>query len=131
LETGADSPVLNGVFGLAFLILLPVVSAFLLILLWLGVASFLLYALIVIVSVFVAKIFLGWILLRWWYGRDRRVYNLDWKAAVFGPILMFIIGIIPVLGWLVLAIVYLISTGAVVRELFAVSRPQKSTPRKR
>lgn len=122
-------PVLNGVFGLAFIIVMPVVSAILLILLWLGIGSFLFYFLILLIAIYIAKIFLGWFLVRWWYSRDKKNYNLDWKAGIIGPIALFLIGLIPVIGWLFIAVLYLISTGVLIRELAAVIQTRQPTVR--
>lgn len=126
-----NSPVQNGIYGLAFLILVPILSIFLLFLLFLGIVSFLFYALILVLSIYISKIFLGWVTLRWWYRRDKTEYALDWKAAVVGPIALFIIALIPILGWLFLAILYLITIGAVIRKLAMVTKSQRVTSKSR
>ncbi len=125
------SPFRNAAYGLAFLILIPLVSVFLFILIWLGIASFLFYILVLIISVFVAKVFLGWFLVRWWYRRSKKEYVLDWRAGVIGPIALFLIILIPLIGWLFIAILYLISIGAVIRELAIVAQTQQISRKKK
>lgn len=126
-----EEPLKNGIYGLIFLIVMPIVSVFLLFLLWLGVVSFLFYAIILIIAVYVSKIFLGWLIVRWSYNRDKKPYILDWKAAVIGPIIVFLISLIPVIGWLFLAIIYLITTGALIREFTITANTQRLPPAKR
>lgn len=131
LKDIADSAFINGITGFAFLVLMPIISIFLLILLWLGIASFLIYFLVLFLGVYVAKIFNGWMIMRWWYGRDKREYVLDWKAGVAGPIVLFLVGLVPFIGWLVIAILYLISFGAIVRSLVFAVQAQRMPAKKK
>lgn len=125
----AKSPLINILSGFGFLILIPIISIFLMILLWLGIASFLFYFLALLVTLYIAKVFAGWIIVRWWYGRDNRKYDLDWKAGIVGPVVFFGIGFIPVIGWMAAAILYLIALGALIRRVvFAIADQQKQRP---
>lgn len=130
-STISKSPVQSGAYGLAFLVLTPIVSLIFMILLWLGLGGFLFYALVLLFSVFVTKAFLGWYLLEWWYGRDKKTYNLDWKAGVVGPISLFVIAFIPVIGWLFQAVLFCVCTGAVIWQLANFFRTQKISARKK
>ena len=121
----SKSPVRSGVYGFAFLILMPLASMFLLILLWLGVVSFLFFLSILIVAVYVTKVVLGWLILKWWHRRDKKVYALDWKAGVVGPIVLAIIAFVPVIGWLIDAVLFLISLGAMLLELTTIAARQR------
>jgi len=121
------SPLKNGVYGLAFLILTPIVSIFLFALIWLGIFSFVSYFLIILVSVYIAKIFIGWFILRWWYNRDKKTYVLDWRSAITGPLAVFLISLVPVLGWLFLAVIYLLSIGSFIHALIIGANSQKLT----
>lgn len=121
----------NFVLGFVFLILMPLISVFLFILLLPGVASLLFYFLVLILAVYLAKIFTGWIIIRWWYKRNGKDYVLDWKSGIAGPIALFILGIIPILGWLFIAILYLINIGAFLKELTAVAQAQKNSIKNR
>ena len=114
------SPWKNLGVGFAYVILTPLASAILLIMIWMGLASFLSYALILIISMFFANVFVGWWLMNWWTKRQKQSYALDWKAGVVGPIVLFILLLIPVLGWLLDAIIFLIAAGAFVGELVTI-----------
>lgn len=121
----ANAPVRSGVYGFAYFILFPIASVFFLILIWLGIASFLLYFLSMIITVYLVKIFIGWILLKWWEGRNNQEYVLDWKAGVLGPIIAVVLSFIPVIGWFVLAIIFLIALGSLTQELLLPLSQQK------
>lgn len=132
----AESPVQSGAIGLAFLIFFPIAAAILLILLLLGVVAFFAYGVIIFVSLLLVKIFLGWYVIHWWENREKKDYRLDWKAGVIGPILLYVLGLIPIIGWLAVAILMLVTTGAVVQELWdLIARnrlaPAKSVSRKK
>jgi hypothetical protein len=111
-------PLKTGFLGFAALILTPILSVILLVLFWIGIASFLLYFFLLVFSVIAVHIFTGWWILRWWYGRDKKDYALDWKAAVIGPLAITIFGLIPVIGWLINFILWLLGIGALVTQLW-------------
>lgn len=113
---GQEEPLKNGVLGLAVLILTPIIGFFLLILIFPGILTFLLYAAALFLAAFLSKILLGYFLLRWWYGRDRIQYRLDWKAAIVGPLAMFLLFLIPIIGWLIGFILFLIALGSLASE---------------
>ena len=117
-EIIVTEPLKTGLYGFATLILMPILSVFLLIFLWLSIASFLLYFLILILSVVVVYLFVGWWVLRWWYGRDKKVYALDWKAAIVGPVITTILWFIPVIGWAINFILWLLGIGALMTRLW-------------
>lgn len=120
-----SGPFGNFIKGLAFIILMPLISIFLLILLLPGIASFIFYFLILVFGVYLAKIFIGWLVLRWWYNRYTEKYVLDWKAGIAGPLILFVAALIPVIGWLFAAILYLITIGALIQELAVIARGQR------
>lgn len=111
--------------GFAFLLLTPLISLFLLVLILPGVAAFISYFLIVVFAVYLAKVFTGWIILRWWYTRRGGAYVLDWKSGVAGPMALFIAALIPVIGWLFVALLYLTAIGALIQELAVIVRTQR------
>lgn len=123
----AATPVQSGAIGFTFIILFPILAAISLILIWLGIGAFILYALIFLVSLFLVKIFLGWLVMRWWENRSKRHYVLDWKAGVIGPILLFILSLIPIIGWLVAALLFCAAAGALLQELYYLLSGQKIT----
>lgn len=120
-----NKPFQNFIWGLVFLILTPLISLFLLIFLLPGAAAFIFYFLVLVFAVYLAKVFMGWFLLRWWYKSRGNTYVLDWKSGVAGPLVLFIISLIPILGWLFAAILYLISIGALIKELTLITQSQR------
>lgn len=111
------SPWKNLGIGFVYILLAPVVSFILLVLWPLGIASFLMYLLILLINIFVRDIFAGWLIVKWWDRRNKKDYVLDWKAGVIGPIAFFIINLLPILGWLISSILYLIGIGALLANL--------------
>ena len=112
IQLATSQKVRSGLTGLGILFLGPVVSLFLLFILWLGISSWLLYFLLLVLALMIGKFILGWWALKWWYGREKKEYVLDWKVAIVGPALTALLAFIPVLGWIILAALYLISLGA-------------------
>lgn len=127
LESILNSPVASAGRGLLFIFIWPVISIFLLFLLWLGIMSFLLYGIVIVVSLFVGKIFLGWFILHHWEKRKKIDYALDWKAAVVGPIAFFVLLLIPILGWIAVFIIYLMAVGGIINQFLAFTKIQKIT----
>jgi len=121
------APFKSGVFGFAFLLLTPLASIFLLLLIWLGLASFLFYGMVLILGLFLMKVFLGWKVMQWWETRKRKDYILDWRAGVFGPLLLYLIFLIPVIGWFVVAILFFMAIGALCLDSVAYVQSQRTT----
>jgi cytoskeletal protein CcmA (bactofilin family) len=117
-EQITSDPLKIGLLGFATLILMPIVSLILLILWWLGVASLLLYLFLLVVSTIVVYVFVGWWVLKWWYGRDKKRYELDWMAGVVGPAVVTILWFIPIIGWLINFILWLMALGALMLQLW-------------
>lgn len=121
------SPVQSGAIGFAFFFLTPILSFLFLILIWLGVASFLFYGLAILFSIFLTKVFIGWGLLTWWEKRQNKAYTLDWKAGVVGPIILFIVLLIPVIGWFAAAILFFVALGSVTQQIASLLSEKKVT----
>jgi hypothetical protein len=121
------SPWKSGAIGLVSLIITPFIALICLILLWLGMALFLSYGIVILVSVFLADVFIGWFLLRWWEKRSKKIYQLDWKAAIVGPIVLFILVLIPIIGWFISAIIFLVALGALLEEIFVTMQILRGT----
>lgn len=131
LTQAKESPFGNLLSGLAFLILIPILCLFLLILVWLGIITFVIYSLIILLSVYVAKILAGWLLIKWWLQRQKITYELDWKAGLLGPIIIFTLQLIPVIGWFLSGLLYLVGLGAVVKETLVLIKSQKTKQTKK
>jgi hypothetical protein len=124
VESSAVEPLKNGFIGFATLFLGPILGLLLLILILPGILTFLFYGVLLILAMFLGKLFAGYLLLRWWYGRENRTYILDWKAAIVGPVVMFLLLLIPVIGWFVGFVIYLIALGTLVVYTFSwISSP--------
>ncbi len=134
LNRAEVSPIKNIALGFINLLLMPIASFILLIILWLGITSFVIYILLILLSLGLTKVYIGWKTLSWWYSRDNKDYILDWRAAIVGVIVLFIIGLIPIFGWLAGFILFLLTLGAVASELtsYLSSQQQKISfsPRK-
>ncbi|GEM_PF-1422524 len=112
--------------GFTVFALMPLASFILLLTIWLGILSFLLYGVLLIVSIFLANVFLGWLLMDWWEHRNKREYRLDWKAAVLGPVVMMLLMAIPLIGWLTSFAIYLAALGAISRYVLALSKTEQA-----
>jgi len=117
--------------GFLYVVFAPLISLILLVLLPLGLASFFFYFLLLIVSIFIRDIFTGWFIMHWWENRNKKDYFLDWKAGVIGPIGIFLINLIPILGWLVSAIIGLIGIGALLINLTNFMPQLQTIPKKK
>lgn len=118
------SPLVSFGTGFIFLFFWPLFSIFLLMLVWLGIAAFLFYGLAIITSIYLGKIFLGWLILNAWYKRDKKEYILNWKAAIVGSISFFILFLIPFIGWSTVFALSLMMIGAFVRYILALIQAQ-------
>lgn len=119
------SPLRHGVSGFIALFSIPLVSLFLLLIFWVGVFSFLMYFILIVLSMVVANVFVGDYLISWYYKRSNKKYLLDWKAAIVGPVVLFILWLIPLFGWLVAFVIYLLALGGLLNQLYTFSLTQK------
>ena len=112
------TPLVNIGVGLCFFLVIPVVAVFLLLIIWLGVFTFLVYCLFLVITMVIANIFAGERILAFFYQRNSKEYVLDWKAAVVGPVALFLLWLIPLLGWLAAFGIYLLTLGGLVRHAY-------------
>lgn len=117
---------LNLLWGIIFLILVPIVAILLLISvigLPLGIGSLLAYPIILYVGDMVATLAIGaWIRSFWIKETD---LHADWIAALIGFVVVTILTFIPVLGALILFVAFLAGLGALVKydwEFYQVFR---------
>lgn len=117
----------KGLLGFAFLLIGPLLGFMLLVLILPGIATFLFYGLMLLLAAFMSKLLLGRQILHWWYGRNNISYTLDWKAAIVGPIGMFILFYIPVIGWFIGFLFFLVALGSLLYESFSwIAGPEKT-----
>lgn len=115
--------------GFIFLFFWPLLSLLLLLFLWVGLASFLLYGLLLLVSLFLSKIILGTWIMRFWEQRQKKTddYVIDWRAGVAGSIAFFILSLIPIIGWLTEFILFLLALGGTMQYLLTIAKTQRDT----
>lgn len=131
IANAVDEPLKSLGLGLVTLIITPIVGLILLIVILPGVVLLGFYAVLLLISVVLAKLVLGWWLMQWWTRRNDREYVLDWKASVIGPIVMLALTFIPVVGWLIGFIIFLLALGGVTQELFDFLSLQRGARRVR
>lgn len=126
-----EAPLRNIVLGFATLILLPIAGVILLLLFWLGLATLVFYVFLLLITMVFLPLFVGWKIMDWWESREKRIYAIDWKAAVIGPIILLILSVIPVIGWLIDLILFLWVLGGIVHyipSIADVSIPAATAP---
>lgn len=103
---------------LAIILLVTVIGYY--IALILGVA----YAFFLLVSCLAAAIFTGALIVKWLTKKDH--LHLDWQAATIGVVVFALLGFIPVVGWLIVAVLSLMAFGGFVRWSREVSRSERT-----
>lgn len=125
-----SQPFISGLLGFSYLILGLFGGLILFITIWLGFVSLLLYFLALLLGMGFGIVFLGWLVMKIWEERNSRKYTLDWKAPVVGGMLMFVLSLIPIIGWLVGFVVYLLALGGLTKEAYEVIRGSQGHARK-
>lgn len=115
LENIVNNPVKSMASGFLFLICWPLISIFFLLLVLIGIISFLYYGIVLLIAVAVSKILIGWWIMNWLNKRDKKEYILDWRSAVVGSLTYFLLTLIPVIGWLAVGLIFLICIGGVIK----------------
>lgn len=98
--------------GFALLILIPVAIIFSFITvigMFLGVFGIFAYIAFIMVASVLSGIVLGSLIYR--FLSDKKEYVVDWKSILVGVIAMFLIGLIPIIGWLAMFILFLACLG--------------------
>lgn len=124
LQQMKSHPLKNGAIGFVFLFIFPLAAFFMIMLLWLGVAAFLFYGLMLFISVYLAKLFVGWWIMKWYTTRNdkKKHYELEWKAGIIGPLVFFVLNFIPVLGWLTEIVIVLAALGTLLVQAAALAK---------
>lgn len=103
-------------FGFAFLILTPIVAIILLVTIigsWLGGLLFLSYFMMLMLAGGWSGVILGSWLMK--LIRKKSEYPLDWLSVLLGVVVLGIMGLIPIVGWLVCLVFFLIALGSIYR----------------
>ena len=107
--------------GLIFSIVAPVVSFMLLCTLVgvpLGMLGFTVAAAVTLIAGLVASIVTGSVLFRW-FTKAKRL-EITWKTISLGTVAYFLLGLIPVIGWLLACALMLMTLGAVLKITWGV-----------
>ena len=126
--TYSQRPWLSLILGVAALIAVPIISTVLLITVVgvpLGIILWLLYGLLIILAVPVCAMYLGSLLFRILRFEQNTVYSF-----VAGIFLFLLIPLIPIVGPIVVAIAYIMGTGAIIRNIFGKDKPKRLSKRK-
>jgi len=121
------SPWLNLGMGFLTAVALPVAALILLIVAvgyYIAILLFLFYALVGALSVLVAAIFLGALVIKWLTNKPQLV--LDWQAVVIGVVGFILIALIPFVGWVIDAVLVLMVFGALIRMTKDAIKGQKN-----
>lgn len=112
--------------GFATAVLTPIVAVLLGVTIigsWLGILLGLGYAfLIAAAKIYASVVFGAWL---WRLGSKGKTRVVDWKSAVVGAFLLAFLGLIPILGWIILVIAFLMALGG----LFMMSEERVKTMR--
>jgi hypothetical protein len=109
------SPGKSTVVGFVCLIVTPVFAVLLLITglgFVLGIITLLVYVLLILFAKVYAGIVFGGILDKYLFKKEK---GLDWKSVFIGVVLLSLIGLIPVIGWIISFVIFLASLGALLQ----------------
>jgi hypothetical protein len=105
-------------FGFLALIAFPIAIFFLFVVLvgyYVALIGLMVYILCILLASLLAAMFVGAWLVKMLTKRPDLV--IDWQAVVIGVVVLRLITIIPVVGWIACAILFLMSFGALLRTL--------------
>lgn len=118
-----ESPLREFGRGIVFLIAAPIISVILLITvvgLPLGILGLIGFVALMIFASFTAPIILGSLLFSWMTKRSRT--HVDWASVVLGVVVFYLLGWIPILGWLAQCILILLALGTSVYMKLAFAK---------
>lgn len=114
-----NQPWQTAAWGLGAIFLFPILAVILTILsVWLGIVSFILYILCLMIAFYLAQILIGWWLLQWWLGRSKENYLLDWRAVIVGVFVTTILLLVPVIGWFIALIMVILAMGTLAQQIW-------------
>lgn len=105
--------------GFAALVLTPVVCIILLVTVIgakLAMILGVIYALVIMLSVFLGSIALGSLLMKLITKKDK--YIVDWQAVVVGAVVFAVLRLIPIIGWLTYLVFALIALGVLYKTIY-------------
>ncbi len=120
---------MNLLWGIVFLVVVPIVCVMLFITLF-GIPLSTMLLFVYAVTLYVARLVAVVVFGSWLFFmlRKDQKFNLSWPAVLLGAVVLALVGYIPVLGWLVFAFIYLTALGALVSVVRSyISRSKNST----
>jgi hypothetical protein len=117
IDSMYTNPWLNLGIGVVGLIVAPIVSIILLFTFvgwYVGLIGLLVYALLLLVSGLLAAVFTGSLILKWLTKKERQ---MDWQAILIGVVVLSLLKLIPIVGWLLCAVLFLMAFGALMRVI--------------
>jgi hypothetical protein len=113
-----DKPLANLGLGLVAVIVTPIIGVLLLVTFvgyYLAFIVFASYILLLLIACLMAVVFAGSVL--WQWIKKTPTMEFSWRTALLGAVVMSVLELIPVVGWIILAALALMSMGAMVRML--------------
>jgi MFS family permease len=101
--------------GLVAFIVVPIICILLLVVFigyFIAAIIFVWYVLMIMIAMLMGAIFLGAWIVKLLTKKKQLVF--DWQAVVIGVVVLSIVGLIPVVGWILCAIVFLMAFGALI-----------------
>lgn len=118
----------NLLIGFLFLVVGPIAFVILL-LVFVGFYSAIIllvaWILILILAALLAQVYTGAWLMK--YFTKKETLHIDWQAIVIGTVVLSLVALIPFIGWLIMAILFLVATGAMLRMLYHVMQSQQTS----
>ncbi|OGM97106.1 hypothetical protein A2532_02955 [Candidatus Wolfebacteria bacterium RIFOXYD2_FULL_48_11] len=105
--------------GFVVLVVIPFAILFALISiigLGLGIAGILAYALLFMIAKVLASILFGTVVLK--LIKKKKDYEVTWQSAVVGVIALSIVSLVPIFGWIVACLAFLVSMGSISMLLY-------------
>jgi hypothetical protein len=101
--------------GIITLIVLPILSIILLITIVgipFGIIGVLSFLMLVVFATIMTPVFLGSLIHKWVSKKSE--YVINWKTILLGTLVYCVLGLIPLIGWLIICISMIITAGVVV-----------------
>lgn len=115
VKTATTNPLKEIGRGIVTLIVLPILSIILLITIIgipLGIIGLLSFIMLMVFATIMTPVFLGALVYKWISRKPE--YVINWKTSLLGTVVYCVLGLIPLIGWLIICISMIITAGVVV-----------------
>ncbi|HRY60105.1 MAG TPA: hypothetical protein P5096_01870 [Patescibacteria group bacterium] len=127
VQKALSSPVSALVWGFISLIIIPVIFIALIfsaIGTNIGIICMLIYIALLILASILSSLLIGSLLTK--QMNKTKEYPIDWKVCAIGAILTMILGLIPIVGWIIIFAFFLISFGQIIKSLSEKVKREKA-----